>query len=315
VQQLQQPKTASAAFSASPLLSSPNTLRLLQDMQNTRISSPQPPRNNTEFQASDFDFLGDFKPTGPTVKEESWQPDSLVQIPQSWLAEPNTSWTDETWNDLAGTSSWTEESKSSDGEDDSPPSDLADYWLDPGAVNTNTTASGLGLSYEHDLSEVAETLNSTHQILNELPEVPMANPISLLLKILITRDTLERWTYDEFFNKSLRGFYVRVRIAEVNGIFLHRLGCIVEARDNCFEPGLSGPHDLGKGLVVHFGSSGQHMISIAAVSNTPPNERECEDWVTDAQKNNISIMPQEVQEKLATAAYLDSKQHNVYSSH
>lgn len=67
--------------------------------------------------------------------------------------------------------------------------------------------------------------------------------------------------------------------------------------------------------MVHFGSTGQHIVALGSISNSPPGESECNDWATDAERNHITIMPEEVQEKEQILRILQGKNAVVYSSH
>jgi len=289
VSQHNRPKSIQESNS-SPIMSSPNTLRVLQDFQNAHISSPQLQR-----------------------RESIDSQDSLKgELPSLWdngSASSNNNWlTDETWNDISNTGNRAWDSSESHDDSSSPLNDLDSWFVDgtPGPLTGFT---------DEELSAVAQSIDSTHQLLNDYsPDNHMSeSPIELLLRITLSRDHIERWIDDELFLKSLRGFYVRVRIAEVNGILVHRIGCIVEVRDNCFKT--STYNECHKGIVVHFGSTGQHIVALGSISNSPPDESECNDWATDAERNHITIMPEEVQEKEQILRILQGKNAVVYSSH
>lgn len=217
-------------------------------------------------------------------------------------------WADETWQDLPSNSVKWDSAESQ--EDSSPLNDLDSWFVDgtPGPLTGIT---------DEEFSEVAQSISATDLFLQDIHEGQhtlhhmIVSSVPLLLKIILTRDQIESWMEDELFLKSIRGFYVRVRIAELNGIPVHRIGCVVEARDNCFKPSYN---DTGMGLVVHFGSTGQHIISVSSIANTSPDEAEINDWAADAERNHITIMPEEVAEKQSVMRILSGK-GPVYSSH
>lgn len=293
----------SPIMSSPTMLNSPNTLRLLQGLQNTRISSPRvsPPHENSSSPISADNFIYN--------SAEPWD----MGMSSSW-GSTDASWAEESWNELSasGQFKWEEDGSDKSGVDDEGSSPMQDIegWL--GDANHVTVP---GFHYSDDLSDMAHLQQSTQQLLSETFQTPVDDtPVSRLLKILITQEQIERWMFEEHFNKLMRGFYVRVRIAQVNDQPAHRLGCIVEGKDNVF-PGSVDLMDNGKGLVVHFGSSGQHVIPVSAVSNYPPTETECIEWLRDAERNNISIMSSEVIEKMEVAGILNGKQSVAYASH
>jgi len=284
--------------SPSPLLqgiSSPNTMRVLQDFQNAHISSPQLTHRRDSYEAPPTSFASIAQKTDTSMWDQ-------IALSSSWGPGE---WADETWQDLSSNSvKW----DSGESQDDSSPLNDLDSWFVDGTPGPLT-----GITDE-DLSAVAQSIDSTEQLLQEMSHEGhhlITSSVPLLLKIIITRDQIESWMEDELFLKSLRGFYVRVRIAELNGIPVHRIGCVVESRDNCFKPSYN---DTGMGIVVHFGSTGQHIVSVSSIANTPPDEAEVDDWAVDAERNHITIMPQEVAEKQSIMRILSGK-GTAYSSH
>jgi len=322
------PKGGLSSGTDSPHSSSPNTLRVLQAFQNARISSPIAPRNTMNESNVEYNFNGSPLMMNPNADSSSWD--------SPWDSTPDLSWnnsmnpqdsplmeTKEDWDSAISSNNW--DTKSSSEEEVSASTHReVDYWLDTNSIsmipnsNGNTWNDQVG-SLTIDLGNQLDP--QTIQLFNELPMTQVdSSPedtnsnIANLFKILLTRDTLERWIYDDYFNKSLRGFYVRVRIAEMNGVPIFKIGCIVEARDHCFETYIVGQKETQKGLIVHFGSYGQHLVSINSPSNDPPNDQECEEWIDDAEKNHITITSREVEEKIRVASMLNAN-HSPYSSH
>jgi len=244
-QQQQYKGTKSPIISSPTLLSSPNTLRILQGIQNTRISSPQLPRVSPPAEqhqpANDSNYVYN--------APDSWD---MSGLSSSW-GSTDTPWVEEPWNDLQSGLKWEDGSEKSGAEEEgsSPLQDI-ESWLG------ETTVGGARFTYNDDLSDMAHIQESTSQLLSDPSFHPVEeSALSKLMKILITREQIERWMFDEQFNKLMRGFYVRVKIGEMNDQPVHRLGCVVEGRDNFFESG--DFMDNGKGLVVHFGSSGSTL--------------------------------------------------------
>jgi len=299
-QQVSQQRSKHLDVVSSPVMSisSPNTMRVLQDFQNAHISSPQIPTHRRDSVDVPPSFASIYS-KGDT-NNPLW--DQQLGLSSSWGPGE---WSDETWQDLASSSSGRWDSGESQ-DDSSPTNDMDNWFVGEGTPNP------IGFTDE-ELSAVAQSIDSTNQILYDLSPEEHVSPITLLFKILLSRDQIERWITDDLFGKSLRGFYVRVRIAEVNGVYIHRIGCILEARSNCFKQ--QSFNDSGMGIVVHFGSSGQHIVSICSISNSPPDETECNDWLIDAEKNHISIMPEEVVEKQQLLRHMNAKNTVVYSSH
>lgn len=112
-------------------------------------------------------------------------------MPSLWdngSASSNNNWlTDETWNDISDTGNRAWDSSESHDDSSSPLNDLDSWFVDgtPGPLTGFT---------DEELSAVAQSIDSTHQLLNDYsPDNHMTeSPIELLLRITLSRDHIER---------------------------------------------------------------------------------------------------------------------------
>lgn len=136
---------------------------------------------------------------------------------------------------------------------------------------------------------------------------------NLIPQVVLSRDALERWARDPYFNRLISGFYIRVPVQERNPVIvvtnLHhnngdattnlsapttsRFGIIVEGKDFCFDPyrintgdiyGSEGPGiTTTKGLVIQLvGSSTPTVIvPISSVLNSRLSDCEVEQWMKE----------------------------------
>jgi hypothetical protein len=295
------------------------------------------------------DFLSSFHPPLMGLENLNWEPQIPTWDTNNW-EESKDNWTQpggqqdpsvtaagglpggmpgpvnmNQWNN--GGDKDSSSSKQSSSEEDeffSSSDSLVDYWLDPNASFSTLPSFQWNdpnlLDFNSNQNQYASPLTITEIDMGNLnapapaPAMGKDHLREMLFRILISRDTLERWVYDPYFNKLLRGFYVRVRIGENNGVPIHRIGSVLEGRDSCYEVYRLGRAETTKGFVVSFGSYGQHIISLASVSNKPPSDEEYEEWKREMEKSNATITLQEVQDKADIIQVLNMK-HQAYASH
>lgn len=118
-----------------------------------------------------------------------------------------------------------------------------------------------------------------------------------LLRMLLTRDTLERWISDPFFNKVVQGFYVRVRIGEYMHTSVYRLAKIDEIQERAFYSYPLGKEMTTKGVILQVGASSKKTFSLMSISNKPPTEVDLQHWEEEMLRTKSSVTEQEVRER------------------
>jgi len=205
------------------------------------------------------------------------------------------------WMDLKSSSHW-EESKSRPdammmAEDSKPTDDLTkfeedeiiDSWLNDDGFGSSAQEfdSTDGNASEETGEERRTTVqyNLTHEVLQILP------------KILLTREMLERWLHEPYFNRLMQGCFVRVKIGEYKESPVYRIAHIEEVQDGCFFSYTLTKEQTTKGLALQIGASSRKIFPIAAISNSPPTESDKRSWQEEMEKSNICLDPTEVQQK------------------
>jgi hypothetical protein len=209
----------------------------------------------------------------------------------------------ETWGDLTSSSHW-EESKSKDAfatEDLKYTDDVArfeeneiiDSWLNEEILEGNTATQPVEATEtnasETDMGERRSSPYPSSPVLTDI--------VSNLPKILITRDMLERWLGEPYFDRLVQGCFVRVKIGEYVGSPVYRIAHIEDVVDGCY---MSYPLTRGnttKGLSLQLGGSFTRTFPIIAISNDSPSESDLRNWQEEMEKNNVLFDPIEVKQK------------------
>jgi len=152
-------------------------------------------------------------------------------------------------------------------------------------------------------------------------------------RVILTRDTLERWIHDPLFNRLIRGFYVRVGVQEnsssgapviinINNCgdntlnhhsYATKIGKIVEGRDYSFEPyrihNDNSASTTTKGIILQFcNNTIQVPVPLSSVLNEQLSEAEMEQYAKEISSNPVINTPtSEISEKLKIADVLNSK--------
>jgi len=146
---------------------------------------------------------------------------------------------------------------------------------------------------------------------------------AMLWQLLLTRDAVGRWLEDPYFDRLVKGCFVRAVVGSTirsssNGVPspVYRIARIVEVQNNCYPSYTLEPHHnlhpTRKGVMLQFGST-VRMVSLQAISNKAPSDQEYREWREEAEKTNekIGLSMEEVQEKLEIFQLLDMKYPNV----
>jgi len=230
----------------------------------------------------------------PLQREPNW--DSVAWEALAWDSEPveNVAW------DLKSSSHW-EESKSREvtPEADGKPTDdltkfeeddIIDSWLNDDVLRMqdgqeDDVAERNASETDLEARDAQYLTSATFQLVNILP------------KILITRDMLERWLNEPYFNHLVKGCFVRVKLGDYMGAPVHRIAHIDEVFDTCYFPYNLTRVQTTKGLSLHVGGSSKKTFPLLAISNQPPSEDDLRHWQEEMEKSNIILDPLEVQQK------------------
>jgi len=206
----------------------------------------------------------------------------------------------ESWMDLKSSSHW-EESKSQvlPSEDAKPMDDLTRYeedeiidsWLNDEGFGHSTGDDESGPERndrrEGNVSETSSERESSSQTSN------VDQVMETLPKILVTRDMLERWLQEPYFNSLVRGCFVRVKIGEYKENPVFRIALIHEVHDNIFGNNLNQTNKL---LSLQVGDA-SNVFPIAAISDQPPTESDLRTWLGEMEKSHLVLNATEVQQK------------------
>jgi len=142
---------------------------------------------------------------------------------------------------------------------------------------------------------------------------------TMLLRMLLSRETVGRWLDDPYFDRLVRGCYVRALVGSSsrcsdNGIPapVYRIARIAEVQNNCYPSYTLEPHHnlhpTRKGIMLQMGNT-LRMVSLQAISNKLPTEQEYIEWREDAEKMNggHGLTVEEVKSKLEIFQLLDMK--------
>jgi len=205
----------------------------------------------------------------------------------------------ESWMDLKSSSHW-EESKSRDNltsEMDCKPTDdlrkfeedeIIDSWLNEDGFATNAAVQAdLSDNSEGNTSETSclEPRGSVHySTLNE--EI-----MRIIPNIILTRDMLERWLNEPYFNRLVQGCFVRVKVGEYLEDPVLRILHIDEVEDSWSKG------QRNKGLSLQIDVSCKKVFPIAAISNQLPTETDLRYWQEEIEKSNVCLDLTEILQK------------------
>lgn len=233
----------------------------------------------------------------PNEREANW--DSVEWEGLGWdnehcLKEPDA------WMDLKSSSHW-EESKSRPeammAEDSKPTDDLTKYeedeiidsWLNEdgfgNAAQEFDSTDGNASEETGEERRASVQYSNSHEVMQALP------------KILLTREMLERWLHEPYFNRLVQGCFVRVKLGEYKDTPVYRIAHIEEVQDNCFFSYTLSKEQTTKGLALQVGASSRKVFAIAAISNSPPTDSDLRTLQEEMEKSNICLDPAEVQQK------------------
>lgn len=218
---------------------------------------------------------------------------------------------DEAWMDLKSSSHW-EESKYRETlipEDSKPTDDLTKYEEEE-IIDSWLNEDGFGNS-EMEAGESNDSLegNSSETGSQRRPSIysSVEHLANILPKILLTRDMLERWLCEPYFNGLVQGCFVRVKVGEYMDTPLYRIAHIDEVQDSCFFSYRLNQSQTTKGLALQIGSGNRRIYKIQEISNQPPTESDLRIWQEEMEKSNICLDPVEVEEKQEIVRVLDIK--------
>jgi len=231
----------------------------------------------------------------PHAREPSQNWDSVAWEGLSW--DEHACLKDENFTDLKSSSHW-EESKhdtrsSSDDFTKFEEEDIVDSWLNEeftSADDSEKSASDPEMERRHSPTYMAL------QCVGSLP------------KILLTKDMIERWINEPYFNRLLKGCLVRVQVGEYMGSPIHRIGNIEDVVDTCYYPyPLTRGGQTTKGLSVQMGISLKKTFPILSISNLPPTEQDYKMWHEEMERSGMILDPLELQQKEEIVRVLHTK--------
>jgi len=121
--------------------------------------------------------------------------------------------------------------------------------------------------------------------------------LTVLPKILVTRDMLERWLSEPYFNHLVKGCFVRVKIGDYMGQPIHRIAHIDEVFDSCYFGYNLNRVQTTKGLSLQIGGSSKKTFPLLAISNQPPTEDDLRRWQEEMEKSGIILDHLELKQK------------------
>jgi len=203
----------------------------------------------------------------------------------------------ESWMDLKSSSHW-EESKSNilaTDEDIKPSDDATKYEEEEEIIDSWLNDDGFG-SVTQELGTQRIASNDPPTERRPSPFSNMEQVLASLPKILLTRDVLERWLNEPYFNRLVKGCFVRVKVGEIQDTPVYRIAHIDEAQDSCFFTYNLSRMQTTKGLSLQIGTN-RKVFPIAAISNQPPTESDVQTWQEEMIKCNMIWDPIELQQK------------------
>jgi len=288
---------------------------LVQIKKESITSKPRLPRSTLVakkhvLQLEDCNLVSQVPHSTVPAEREASHWDSVEWEGLGWDTEQVCLKETEAWMDLKSSSHW-EESKSLNlvSEDIKPMDDLTKYEEDE-IVDSWLNDDGFGNSVqdyesaerneggEGNISEIGSDTSGHYTNIEQL--------LKVLPKILVTRDMLERWLKEPYFNRLVQGCFVRVRIGEYLETPVYRIASIDQVRDSCFFNYNLNQSQTTKGLALQVGDSSK-VFPIDAISNQPPTESDIRNWQEDMEKSNIDFDRNEVLQKEEIVRVLASK--------
>lgn len=254
--------------------------------------------------------------TTPSSEKDIPNWDSVEWEGLGWDAEHVCLKETEAWMDLKSSSHW-EESKSQvlASEDTKPMDDLTKYeedeiidsWLnDDGFGNAaqDYESAERNEGREGNVSETSSEGDTSSHCTN------IDRVMETIPKVLVTRDMLERWLHDPYFNSLVQGCFVRVMVGEYMENPIYRLAHIHEVHDNFFSNNnMSQMQNSNKLLSLQVGNNSK-LFPIAAISNQPPTESDLRKWQEEIEKSHVALNPVQFQQKQGVLQYLAMKYQN-----
>jgi len=234
----------------------------------------------------------------PLQREPIW--DSVGWVGLAWDSEPalKVETEHETW-DLKSSSHW-EESKNSRDVAETEEKATDDLKQDDEIVDSWLNDEGFGGYQEAQDFDVAER-NPSEADLEARGAQYLASAalqlMGMLPKILVTRDMLERWLNEPYFNHLVKGCFVRVKIGDYMGTPVHRIAHIDEVYDGCYFAYNLSRMQTTKGLSLQIGTSSKKTFPLLAISNQPPMEDDLRKWQEEMEKSSLFPSPLELQQK------------------
>jgi len=231
------------------------------------------------------------EPVHPKSDNPHW--DSTAWEGLAWDSEPYLHNEPVNWADLKSSSHWEEAKQEEQVEEKlmdheiKVEHEIIDSWLNDDGFTSSMAEFDVGERNESDLER-----RSSPMMTQQSEEL-----MGLLPKILLTRDILERWLEEPYFNRLVQGCFVRVKIGEYMGSAIHRIAHIDEVFDGSYVLYNLRRGQTTKGLSLQVGGSSKKTFPLIAISNTPPTEADLRNWQEEMDKNNIFLDPLEVKQK------------------
>jgi len=238
-------------------------------------------------------FLPSNQSTQAEVRENNPNWDSVAWEGFAWDSEHCLR--DDNFGDLKSSHHW-EESKMEASADNSKAMDDGSKLEEDEIIDSWLNEEGFGSAAQ---SEEGSERNSSETDLGERRAAPFlsAQLVGMLSKILLTRDTLERWLTEPYFNRLVKGCFVRVKIGECMGTPVHRIAHIDEVFDTCYYTYNLSRGQTSKGLALQVGGSSKKTFPLLAISNQSPTDEEIAAWHEEMEKSWNPLDPLEVQQK------------------
>jgi hypothetical protein len=164
------------------------------------------------------------------------------------------------------------------------------------SVSMQTESAGAPQNNANTTANATEGIARDYALVNGSSSEAFGQMRHLLSPILLTRDVLERWLVEPYFNRLLQGFFVRVRIGEYMDTSVYRIARVDEVVDRAFFTYNLGKEQTTKGVVLQIGST-KKTFSLLSVSNKLPTEQDFQHWEEEMVKQRNAISEEEVRQK------------------
>jgi len=229
-------------------------------------------------------------------REANW--DSVEWQGLAWDHEPFHE--NESWMDLKSSSHW-EESKSKVSMDEGIASHDEQRYNEQDIINSwlNEESTGIA-SCGDDSANIDTNMQERRGSFDE------DHTRFLLSKILLTRDMIERWLSEPYFNRLVKGCYVRVRVGEFMESPVYRIAYIEDVLETYFTPYVVLNQQTTTGLSLQIGNA-KRVFPILAISNKPITESDFRMWMDEMDRCGAKLNPIDVQEKEDILRMMHSK--------